>query len=232
MIRLIINDQKIGVSIFPCVAVCWGMKRGWEMYFQVPFLNVQKYCLKYEYWPERMAIGHIKALFFIWEVWTLLSLKLLVDKAAVQLRGALITSGWHGQKLSTLNSSQQLKKLEDKKNYKTSCQKVKLKIFAKGHWCENQIYKHLVTVRVPNPLAHGRLPKASKVGVRNVLRFRVCNESQALRHHACPSQGHLAWPLARHGHLRLGCRCLGLCDFLSCVFLFLVHCLCSVQSTT
>ena len=164
MIRLIINDQKIGVSIFPCVAVCWGMKRGWEMYFQVPFLNVQKYCLKYEYWPERMAIGHIKALFFIWEVWTLLSLKLLVDKAAVQLRGALITSGWHGQKLSTLNSSQQLKKLEDKKNYKTSCQKVKLKIFAKGHWCENQIYRHLVTVRVPNPLAHGRLPKASKVG--------------------------------------------------------------------
>ena len=140
------------------------MKRGWEMYFQVPFLNVQKYCLKYEYWPERMAIGHIKALFFIWEVWTLLSLKLLVDKAAVQLRGALITSGWHGQKLSTLNSSQQLKKLEDKKNYKTSCQKVKLKIFAKGHWCENQIYKHLVTVWVPNPLAHGRLPKASKVG--------------------------------------------------------------------
>ena len=164
MIRLIINDQKIGVSIFPCVAVCWGMKRGWEMYFQVPFLNVQKYCLKYEYWPERMAIGHIKALFFIWEVWTFLSLKLLVDKAAVQLRGALITSGWHGQKLSTLNSSQQLKKLEDKKNYKTSCQKVKLKILAKGHWCENQIYKHLVTVRVPNPLAHGRLPKASKVG--------------------------------------------------------------------
>ena len=164
MIRLIINDQKIGVSIFPCVAVCWGMRRGWEMYFQVLFLNNQKYCLKYEQWPERMAIGHIKALFFIWEVWTLLSLKLLVDKAAVQLRGALITSGWHGQKLSTLNSSQQLKKLEDKKNYKTSCQKVKLKIFAKGHWCENQIYRHLVTVRVPNPLAHGRLPKASKVG--------------------------------------------------------------------
>ena len=115
-------------------------------------------------WALTLGDGNWNHCFFIWKVWTLLSLKLLVDKAAVQLRGALITSGWHGQKLSTLNSSQQLKKLEDKKNYKTSCQKVKLKIFAKGHWCENQIYKHLVTVRVPDPLAHGRLPKASKVG--------------------------------------------------------------------
>ena len=165
MIRWTINDQNIGVSIFPCVAVCWEMKRGWEMMFIVPFLNNQKYCLKYEHWPERTAIGHIKALFFNWEVWTLLSLKLLVDKAAVQLRGALITSGWHGQKLSTLNSSQQLKKLEDRKKLQNCLSKSEIENICYSLMGLSNLItsSHCKCSQDPNPLAHGRLPKASEV---------------------------------------------------------------------
>ena len=113
-----------------------------------------------------MATGHIKALFFIWEVWTLLSLKLLVDKAAVQLRGALITSGWHGQKLSTLNSSQQLKKLEDRKKLQNCLSKSEIENICYSLMGLSNLItsSHCKCSQDPNPLAHGRLPKASEVG--------------------------------------------------------------------
>ena len=79
--------------------------------------------------------------FYLWNCW---SIKLQFNWGALWSRRADTDRNWA---LWTLPNS--WKSWRIKKNYKTSCQKVKLKIFAKGHWCENQIYKHLVTVRVP-----------------------------------------------------------------------------------
>ena len=140
--------------------------------------------------------------------------------------------------MSTLNSSQQLKKLEDRKKLQNCLSKSEIENICYSLMGLSNLItsSHCKCSQDPNTLAHGRLPKASEVGNpfrgESVLRFRVSNESQALRHQPRPSQGLLAWPFAHHGNLRQGCLCTNLCDFLSCVFLFLVHCLCSVQSTT